>query len=96
MPGLTDTTLALTAVMALGTAVGYLVRRLRKAARVLDVIERVVQRELNHNHGGSVKDDTAGTALAVGRLARTVDNLVHRVSDLEHTRAIHHPDEQEQ
>lgn len=93
MPTLTEASAGLVGLTALLTALGYVIRKLRKAARVLDAIDRVVHRELTHNHGSSIKDDAVGTALSVGHLSRTVDDLVHRVSDLERTRDLHHPPE---
>jgi len=44
-------------------------------ARVVHAIDRVVERELEHNGGGSIKDDVHGIAVAIGHLQRRVDHL---------------------
>lgn len=68
--------LALLAGAAAGLAgLLYLLGRARRAARVLDAIQALVERELEHNHGGSIKDDVHGTAVAVGVLQRRVSDL---------------------
>lgn len=48
---------------------------LRKAFRMLDTVETVVSRELEHNHGGSMKDDLYGMAVGFGLTQRQVDDL---------------------
>jgi hypothetical protein len=48
-----------------------------------------VQRELNPNHGQSMKDDTIGVSVAIGWLGRALDELSQRVDELteaEHAR----------
>lgn len=62
-------------VAAAVAAVSYLVGRARRAARVLDAIQAIVERELEHNHGSSMKDDVHGLAIALGHLARRVDDI---------------------
>lgn len=72
------TTDALTMIGAAAAAVAglaYLIRLGLKAARALDAIQTVVERELEHNHGSSMKDDVHGMARAIGKLQRQVDDL---------------------
>lgn len=42
----------------------------RKVARQLQAMGDIVERELEHNHGSSMKDDVHGIAVAVGLLQR--------------------------
>lgn len=56
----------------------YIIGRARKAARVLDAIQHIVERELEHNHGSSMKDDMHGVAVSVGKLQRRQDDLERR------------------
>lgn len=44
-------------------------------ARVVHAIDKVVERELEYNGGGSIKDDVHGIAVAIGHLQRRVDHL---------------------
>ena len=70
------------------SAVGYIITKVRKAARSLDAIEdlvnllpdmqAIVARELEHNHGSSMKDDMHGVAVSVGKLQRRQDDLERR------------------
>lgn len=76
----------LTALIQLGR---YARAAARAAARTLDklealdqigerleVVESLVSRELDYNHGGSMRDDVHGLAVAVGSMQRTQDALV--------------------
>lgn len=56
-------------------ALGYLIKKLRQAARALDAIEVLVSRELTHNHGTSIKDDVHGIAISLGDIQRRVVGL---------------------
>lgn len=62
-------------VGAVLTALGYLIRLGRKLIRYVVALHNTVERELNHNHGTSIKDDTYGTAVIVGTLQRDVTFL---------------------
>lgn len=56
-------------------AVLYLAKLARTAFRWLEAIHGVVDKELTHNHGSSIKDDTHGMAVALGEVQRRVDEL---------------------
>lgn len=83
-----DTAAAIVLGVAVLTALGVAVRRLRLAFRALEnlaallemtgQVRDLVQRELNHNHGGSIKDDVVGTALGLQRAHNRVDQLEDR------------------
>lgn len=60
---------------ALLAAIAYLVRFLVKVGRVGRAVFEIVDRELTHNHGTSIKDDVYGTAVALGKLQREVDQI---------------------
>lgn len=60
---------------ALIAALIYLIRGARKVLRIVRAIQNVVEGELEHNHGSSMKDDVHGIAVTVGNLARDVDDL---------------------
>ena len=75
MPDPTQITAGVGGLVALVAGLGYLVGKARKAARALDAIEQLVSRELEHNHGSSMKDDVHGLAVALGQLGRHVDDL---------------------
>lgn len=68
---------------ALG-ALGYLIRKLRRAVRVLDAIDHLVDHELTHNGGTSIKDDITAIAQAVGGLQADLRDLEAEVRS-------HHP-----
>lgn len=77
-----DTATTLTAIAAGVAALLYLARQARRAFRairdglqLLGVATDIVTRELEHNHGSSIKDDVHGTAVAVGQLQRRVGHL---------------------
>lgn len=73
----------LAALVAGVVALGWIIRKMRRAVRALDAIERVVARELTHNHGTSMKDDVHGVARTLGLIARRVDALEQRVTELD-------------
>lgn len=59
---------------------GIIANRARKAVHVFDVLLGLVKdvdhrtaRELEHNHGGSMKDDMTGLAVSMGDLQRRQD-----------------------
>lgn len=75
------------AATALCAGIGYLVKKARAAARTLDAISALVDQELSHNHGSSMKDDVGGIAVAVGKLQRQVEDLETSFNDhLKHPR----------
>lgn len=79
----------LAAVAYLGKVTRASVRWFRAVGRTVNVIEGVVQRELDHNHGSSIKDDVYGIARAVGVLGRTVDDLTDQITDVDNRLTSH-------
>lgn len=74
------------------TALGVIIRWMRGGFRVADDAERLlkntdailslVKRELEHNHGGSLKDDVHGIAVSVHRAHNRIDVLEDTLSTL--------------
>lgn len=69
------------ATAALLGAIGYLVNRVRRAWKVVVAVINVINRELHHNGGSSMKDDVTNLTRAVNLVARQVDDLDSRFSD---------------
>ena len=79
--------LAAGAVLAVAgmTAVGVIIRWARRGFKTVDDaelllsmthdIKAVVERELSHNHGSSLKDDVHGIAVSVHRAHNRIDAL---------------------
>jgi hypothetical protein len=79
--------IAAAVVLAAAAMVGAreIIRALRGSARKVDDlgelismtadIRNLVQRELNHNHGSSMKDDSHGTAISVRVAHERIDQL---------------------
>lgn len=70
-------------------AVGYLFRKVRAFARWISTLVETAEtllalarKELEHNHGSSIKDDVHGTALSVDHLAHRVDDLYDALATL--------------
>jgi hypothetical protein len=57
------------------TALGYLIRLGRRIIRYLTAAHDLLEHELTHNHGSSMKDDTRGTNVIVTALQRDVAYL---------------------
>ena len=77
---------ALLLVGALSAALAgarFMWRGLRRMMRTLDVIERLLHRELTRNGGASMKDDTHGTAVAVQALTERLEVLEAARADRE-------------
>lgn len=67
---------AQTAALAAAVMAGlYLFRKARKAFQWIETVHRITTRELTHNHGSSMKDDTHGLAVALGEVQRRMDDL---------------------
>lgn len=62
---------------AIAAAVIYLFRLLRAAVLKLDRLDKLASKELEHNHGSSMKDDVHGLAVAFGHMQREVGALRH-------------------
>lgn len=56
-------------------ALAYLIRIGRRISRVGRAIATIVNHELTHNHGTSIKDDVHGIALTVGALSRDFEDF---------------------
>lgn len=65
------------------TATGYLIRKGKKLMRMLHAMHALIQHELTHNHGTSMKDDVHASAVAIGALSRQVDSLDERLDNVE-------------
>jgi hypothetical protein len=67
------------------SGVGYLFRKIRALFRFIERIHEVTTKELEPNHGGSMKDDMHGLAVSLGKLQRRVDTIESRYN-LDHPR----------
>lgn len=64
----------------------------RPSRKRLKAIDERTERELEHNHGSSMKDDVYGLAISIGELQRGRDEDRARVDTLLGIAAVHHPD----
>lgn len=87
MSALVEVSGTLAALAAGCAALAWLLPRIRAAFRTLDAVELIVTRELTHNHGTSIKDDTYGTALAVHINSGRLDVVETNLANLETTLA---------
>lgn len=85
-------------VLAVTAGAGVLARKVWRIARALDRLldlaresNDIVSRELEHNHGSSIKDDVHGLALAVGELQRRQDDQDDALQRLLILQQLHHP-----
>lgn len=62
-----------------------LISQAHRTGKRLKAIDERTERELDHNHGSSIKDDTKGTAIAVGQMQRRLDTFLA-------VAAVHHPE----
>lgn len=60
---------------AAGAAAVWLLKLLRSLVLKIDRLDRIASKELEHNHGSSIKDDVHGIAIAIGTLQRDHDEL---------------------
>lgn len=88
------------AVAAGLTGLGYLTRQVRRGARkvremvdAVRAIRHLVERELDHNHGSSMKDDIHGMAVAIGLLQRARESDRRRLDRALRLAAKHHPED---
>lgn len=58
-----------------GTVAVWALKMLRQLVLKLDRLDRLASKELEHNHGSSVKDDVHGIAVSVGLLQREFGRL---------------------
>lgn len=64
------------AAVGFALAVRQIARWLAGLWRRVDAVLDLVHRELEHNHGSSMKDDVHGIAMALGRTQRDLDAVV--------------------
>ena len=79
---------------ALATMIAFIgagMRGMYRIARKVDELNTVARRELEHNHGSSIKDDVHGLAIAMGQLGRDVDALSANVNEIGGHLYAHHP-----
>lgn len=81
MPSLSDAAIWIAAIAAGTAGLAYLGRGVRNVVQAIAVIQDIVQRELEHNHGSSMKDDTHGMAVAIGKLQRDRDDDRRRAAE---------------
>lgn len=72
----------LAALATLAAFVGAGLRGMYRMARKLDELNDLASRELEHNHGSSMKDDLHGLAVAVGQQQRQLDDLDTRLDNV--------------
>jgi hypothetical protein len=80
-------------VLYLAKKVRDLVRGALYVLRSIEAIKHLVQRELDHNHGSSMKDDVHGMAVAIGQLQRDRETDRRRLSRALRLAAKHHPED---
>jgi hypothetical protein len=89
-------------LVALGVIGKYLRQWFRwfvQLGKVVRAMDEIISRELEHNHGSSIKDDITGIAVAVGLLQRAAAELARKQD--EDIRALHqrietyHPQDEE-
>jgi uncharacterized membrane protein YccC len=80
---------AVVAVAAALVVLWKFVKLIRSAARKLDALDRVVQRELTPNGGGSMKDKSTATADAVAGLDTRLGGVDSRLGAVERDLADH-------
>lgn len=74
------------AVIAAGVAGAvYLARLAAKGFRAVSTMAELVERELQPNHGSSIKDDVHGMAVALGITQRRLDQVERDVQHLQAT-----------
>jgi len=69
----------LVAIVAGGVSLLQILRWGRNLAIKMDAIDNIITRELEHNHGSSIKDDVYGLAVAFGKLQREVGHMQYEL-----------------
>lgn len=93
MPNISDLALLIAAIAGGVAALGYLAKKARDVFLAIGAIQHLVERELEHNHGSSMKDDMHGIAVAVGQLQRDRDEDRDVLDNALQLAAKHHPDD---
>lgn len=81
-----DSAIWIAAIAAGLAALGYVFRLVRSLFRRIITIQRLVEAELTHNHGSSMKDDVYGLAVSLGTIQRTLAAHDRRLAYLENPR----------
>lgn len=93
MAHISEAALWVAAIAAGLAALMYLLRGARRAVQTIGAIQDLVERELQHNHGSSMKDDVHGMAVAIGQLQRDRDDDRDVLDNALALAAKHHPDD---
>lgn len=93
MSNVYETAVLIAAVAAAVAGLVYLARGARNVVQAIAAIQHIVERELEHNHGSSMKDDTHGMAVAIGKLQRDRDDDRRRLNRALRLAAKHHPED---
>lgn len=93
MSNVNEAALLVAAVAAGVAGAVYLARGIRNVVQAIAAIQHIVERELEHNHGSSMKDDTHGMAVAIGKLQRDRDDDRRRLNRALQLAAKHHPED---
>lgn len=72
---LTDVAAGFGSLVVIATALGYFAKKLRHVARLLEALSKVIGRELNPNHGSSMKDDLYGITMSLDKAHSRIDHL---------------------
>lgn len=80
------------ALVYFGHLIRKAVHKLDRVDAAVDQIDELTQRELQHNHGGSMKDDAHGMAVSLGILQRDRDDEIARLNRFAELAAEHHPE----
>lgn len=93
MPDVLDLALWIAGIAAGIAGLVYIARGIRNVVQAIAAIQNIVERELEHNHGSSMKDDTHGMAVAIGKLQRDRDDDRRRLNRALRLAAKHHPED---
>lgn len=93
MSALSEAAIWVAAIAAGLAGLIFLATKVRDVVQSIVAIQHIVERELEHNHGTSMKDDTHGMAVAIGKLQRDRDDDRRRLNRALRTIAKHHPED---
>lgn len=62
-------------LVVIATATGYFTKRVRHLVRLLEALSTLIGRELNPNHGSSMKDDLYAISMSLERATARIDKL---------------------
>lgn len=93
MSTLSEAAIYVAAIAAGVAGLIFLAAKIRNVVQSIVAIQHIVERELEHNHGSSMKDDTHGMAVAIGQLQRDRDDDRRRLNGALRLAAKHHPED---